>query len=114
MVKNTVLTYRPTYIGFGTKNLAVYNAIMAHNNHTVYTGRENAKDMNIVQNKLKVSTEEYIQWNVNTSFLPCSCPACTIHPTCGTCIYKKKRNIQMYIFTYIQRSETYDEFVVSE
>ena len=71
------------------------------------TDRNNIEDINIVSETMKISqvsgemnpqtsgTDE--KWLLTSSYLPCSCSLCHIHPSYGACIYKEEKNISTHV-----------------
>ena len=55
VVKNTALTRKRIYIGFTTQILDEYNSLQARNEYIVFTNRENVKNMNVIQERMKMS-----------------------------------------------------------
>jgi len=103
MLQNTSLTCCNIHIGFGTDDLNEYTALIQNNNNSVHIDQSNCEDTNLVNETLKISqvhgdllpinNGEDATWKLTSSFLPISCPSCSISPSSGACIYKDKRNI---------------------
>ena len=107
VLNNTPFTTSRTHIGFGTEEQDEYNTLKLIHRNIVFTDRINIEDMNVVQNTLKISqvsgevlpetTNPHEKWKLTTSLIPCSCPSCQIHPSCGACIYQLERGINAVI-----------------
>ena len=125
VVQNTTYRCRRTYIGFGTESFDEYNTLKEHNEHIVFTNRNEKEDMNVVSETIKISQvngemiplkgEPDEKWVLTSSHLPCSCPSCHIHPSSGACIYKEERNIVRQIVNMkVTTEKETDEFGVSQ
>ena len=122
---NTPFTTKRTHIEFGTEKLDDFNALKLYHTNIVYTDRSNIEDMIAVPNTLKISqvngevnpiTEHpHQQWKLTTSLIPCSCPSCMRHPSCGACVYKEERGeVAIVVTKKRERDVTQDdEFGVS-
>ena len=125
VVQNTPFRCRRTYIGLGTESIDEYNTLKEHNEHIVFTNRNEKEDMNAVSETMKISQvngdinplggTSKEKWVLTSSHLPCSCPSCHIHPSSGACIYKEERNIVRQIVNMkVTTDKEKDEFGVSQ
>ena len=57
VVQNTPFRCRSTYIGLGTESIDEYNTLKEHNEHIVFTNRneKEKEDMNAVSETMKIS-----------------------------------------------------------